>query len=293
MAAVRRGFSLLELLVVVGILAALIGLLLPAVQRVRATAARARCLNNLHQIGVAVHGYHAAHNRLPAGVGATGPADPFPFLNWHAQLLPYLDQAELWARTVAAYQQNRNFTKTPPHTARSVVLAVFACPSDPRLNAPFFGPRGYGPASYLGVAGKNTGRRDGLLYLGSTHQLGDASDGAANTLLVGERPPSASTRFGWWYAGWGQDKDGELDGVLGARTEPRPGVGPVCDGSPERFQPGRLDDECATYHFWSPHPGGAHFLLADGSARFLTYAADSVLPALASRAGGETVAVPD
>lgn len=289
----RRGLSLIELLVAVAIVGVLVGLAVPAVQRMRASAARAQCLDRLRQVGVAAHGNHAAHGKLPQGVGATGPADPLPFLNWHARLLPYLEQAALWGQTESAYRQTHDFTDNPPHTARSAVLSVFVCPADPRLAEPLFGPTGYGGTSFLGVAGKNTGRRDGLLYMGSDHRLGDATDGTSNTLLVGERPPSASLRYGWWYAGWGQDKDGELDGVLGVRTEPRPGVGPVCDGAPERFQPGRFDDGCAAYHFWSPHPGGAHFLFADGSARFLTYAADPLLPALASRAGGESVAVPD
>ena len=59
------------------------------------------------------------------------------------------------------------------------------------------------------------------------------------------------------------------------------------------FSPGGFDDPCAMFHFWSPHAGGAHFAFADGSVRFLTYAADAVMPALASRAGGESVSAPD
>jgi prepilin-type processing-associated H-X9-DG protein len=129
--------------------------------------------------------------------------------------------------------------------------------------------------------------------MGSEHPLNDITDGTSNTLLIGERPPSADLRFGWWYAGWGQDKDGECDGVLGARTEPRPGLFTNCDGTPERFQPGRFENQCDMFHFWSPHAGGANFTFADGSVRFLSYSADDILPALATRAGGEAVAVPE
>ena len=111
-----------------------------------------------------------------------------------------------------------------------------------------------------------------------------------------ERPPSADFQFGWWYAGTGQRFTGSADVVLGVRE---PNLQPVTVGSPcgpgsYPFAPARgFDDPCGMFHFWSPHPGGANFLFADGSVRFLKYSADPILPALATRAGNEAVAVPD
>lgn len=146
--------------------------------------------------------------------------------------------------------------------------------------------------SYLGVAGLNTGRADGSLFLDSNLRLNDITDGTSSTLLVGERPPSTDFRYGWWYAGWGQNKDGEGDGVLGVRTFCRE-VSSGCPEGPYHFTAGRFDNQCDAFHFWSPHPGGANFAFADGSVRFLRYSADPIMPALPTRAGGETVELPD
>ena len=133
---------------------------------------------------------------------------------------------------------------------------------------------------------------DGVLYLGSTTRLSDVTDGTSNTLAVGEWPPSRDLILGWWYAGWGQDKDGEGDMLLGARTRNHSEYGRGCPAGPFDFKAGSFDDQCDAFHFWSPHPGGANFAFADGSVRFLNYSADSILPALATRAGGEAVNLP-
>jgi prepilin-type processing-associated H-X9-DG protein len=113
--------------------------------------------------------------------------------------------------------------------------------------------------------------------------------------MVAERPPSADLNFGWWYGGGGQSKDGSGDSVLGVRemyVGPF-GSGQLCPAGPYHFGSGEISNQCDAFHFWSLHSGGANFLFCDGSVRFLAYSADSILPALATRAGSERVSVPD
>jgi prepilin-type processing-associated H-X9-DG protein len=150
-----------------------------------------------------------------------------------------------------------------------------------------------GLTNYLGVLGTNLFRNDGVLFEQSRIRLNDITDGTTNTLMIGERPPSPDQLFGWWYAGWGQDKSGSMDLTLGVRERSVfPGLS-MCPQGPFHFQAGDLKNSCDIFHFWSPHPGGAHFAFCDGSVRFLAYSADSIMPALATRAGGEAVGVPD
>lgn len=96
-------------------------------------------------------------------------------------------------------------------------------------------------------------------------------------------------RFGWWYLGWGQEQDGSCEMLMGVRELNR--KFPECPPSGS-FQPGKLTEFCDVLNFWSLHSGGANFAYADGSVKFLSYEADAIIPALASRNGGETVQVP-
>jgi prepilin-type processing-associated H-X9-DG protein len=120
------------------------------------------------------------------------------------------------------------------------------------------------------------------------------SDGLSQTIMVGERPPPDSLQAGWWYpglVGYGTDFRGPnnvitLGGVLLFGGDP-------CTKIRGTLGPGRLDNPCDRFHLWSLHTGGANFLFADGSARFLSYSAEPIVIALATRAGGETVAIPD
>jgi prepilin-type N-terminal cleavage/methylation domain-containing protein/prepilin-type processing-associated H-X9-DG protein len=291
----RRGFTLVELLVVIAIIAVLIGILLPAVQKVREAAARTKCLNNLKQLGLALHAYHDASGSLPPGLSVHADRQKYPYLGWPARLLPYIEHANLWARIEDAFATDPDpfsFWGHQPHTeliATPVVL--WTCPSDGRLPGPNKGGSHLlAHTSYLGVHGVNQLRRDGTLFLDSRTQLREITDGTSLTLLVGERPPSSDFTLGWWYRGWGQNQEGSAEMLLGAREENT--SRPSCPPGPYHFGPGRIDELCDAFHFWSLHPGGAHFLFADGSVKFLTYSVDPILPALSTRAGGEIVELP-
>ncbi len=290
----RHGFSLAELLVVIAIIAVLLGLLLPAVQKVRDAANRSTCSNNLRQIGLALHHYHDAHRSLPPGVSNRNGADPTPFMSWNTRLLPFLEQQNLWSQTEQAFARDKNFLDNPPHIGFATVMAVYACPADSRTFsvAQLKSGRRVAFTAYLGVEGTDQNRQDGVLYLDSHVSFREITDGLSNTLMVGERPPSADGVMGWWYAGWGQSKDGSGDMVLGVREWNVGPYGPECPAGPFHYGPGRIDNQCDAFHFWSSHVAGAHFLFCDGSVHFLRYTADPILPALATRAGKEIVDVP-
>jgi hypothetical protein len=265
------------------------------VQRVRESAARTQCLNRLHQLGLAFHQYHDANNRLPPGL--TGLRDPsMPFLAWPARLLPYLEQTVLWDQARRDYAARPFPFSGPLHTGLGTVVPAFLCPSDPRVDTPQDTHNNLRVAltSFVGNLGLDYASKDGVLMLDSAVKWADVADGTSNTLLAGERPPSDDFWYGWWYAGHGQGGTGSADMLLGAR-ERNPGDGLVgfCPPGPYHFRAGALGTYCDVLHHWSLHPGGAYFLLADGSARFLPYSADAVLPALATRAGGEAATLAD
>jgi prepilin-type N-terminal cleavage/methylation domain-containing protein len=294
----RAGFTLVELLVVLAVIAILAGLLLAGIQRVRDAGQRSQCLNNLRQIGLALSAYHNAHGVLPPGRAGTSPAERYPRMGWSARILPYLEQQALWEQAVRDYAANPTRPwASPVHVGLSTPVRAYSCPADPRTFASADTPVGITPdiairaafTSYLGVSGIDVGRRDGCLHLESTVRFVDITDGTSHTLLVGERPPSADLVWGWWYAGVGQVDTGSADMILGVRElNVRFVIDPECPSGPTTFGPGRFTDQCDVLHFWSPHlGGGTHFLMADGSASFVGYSAAARLPALATRAGGE------
>src|SRR5262249_24544420 len=141
----------------------------------------------------------------------------YPFLSWRAFIWPYLEQGALWDETRRAFLVNPLFTADPPHVGFSLRMRAFMCPSDDRSSA-LVRPEGFWPgfSSYLGVRGG--GSRGGVLYFQSKTRFGDVTDGLSTTLMVGERPPApdetGNIRFGWWYAGVGQDLFGSLDSIL-------------------------------------------------------------------------------
>lgn len=288
----RGGLTLVELMVVLCIVAVVAGLLVPAVQGARGAAWRAACANNLRQIGLGLHSYHDAQRNFPPGTRV--PPDPQAFLTWEARLLPYLEQEALWKQTLADYSRQPNvWVPGSIHPGLRTAIPVFVCPADGRTGGRVE-PEGLEVAftHYVGVAGRTGFSRDGTFFEESRVSLRDISDGTSQTIIVGERPPSADGRFGWWYAGVGQEMDGWADMYLGVEDRRTTFRTPTCPPGPYKFSPGNPEDVCDTFHFWSRHTGGAHFLVADGSVRFLGFDAAPVMQALASRAGGEAMSVP-
>jgi len=142
---IRRGVSLIELIVVISILGIMIGLLLPAAQRVRESASRAKCLNNLRQMGLALHNAHDSHGRLPPyRASKLGSNEPDTMLSWQAMILPFLEQEPLWRISLRACETDRNPTHNPPHVGYATVIRGYLCPSDSRFLTPMFTRAGIG-----------------------------------------------------------------------------------------------------------------------------------------------------
>ncbi len=211
----------------------------------------------------------------------------------------FLDQQAVWQQAETDYRTGDPFLGPKQHAGLTAVPGVYHCPADDRVRQPHTVRTRIGTeisiavGSYLGNPGITSRTRDGLLYTGSAVSFLSITYGTSNTLLAGERPPAADLQYGWWYTGAGQDGTGSLDSVLGPGEQNRSPLSgyPRCGRGPFPFAAGRLDDRCAAFHFWSLHPGGANFAFCDGSVRFPTYSADAILPALATRGGGEVAAL--
>jgi prepilin-type N-terminal cleavage/methylation domain-containing protein len=313
----RPGFTLIELLVVIAIIAVLIGLLVPAVQKVREASLRAQCQNNLRQIGIGLHNFHDTYHRFPYGVDYKG---PYYYWSWLAQLLPYVEQdnlykqADAWARGPGLQYWPwgsfwDNYAEARPNPALSQVISVYKCPSDWRPLTAVDG-NGGNPVmmvaftSYLGVGGirgdggqpysagygstPNPQFANGIFYMSSSNRFADITDGTSNTFMVGERPPSIDMYYGWWFAGAGYDGSGVGDVIMGAR-EVGYAASIGCPASKVGFQQGDVHNPCDQVHFWSLHTAGGNFLLADASVHWVSYSINSQLPAFCTRNGGEVV----
>jgi len=298
----RSGFTLIELLVVIAIIGVLMSLLLPAVQRVREASNRTKCSNSLKQVGLALHGYHDIYGTLPPGLSLKE-SDKW-YWSWMSRLMPFIEQdnlykvAENWAQ-----QPGHGNPWFPMNPALYVVQPMFTCPSDTRVLVATWVTDGWrldiAFTSFQGVSGINQHsfspvkpKEIGLFYVESHVRFAEITDGLSNTLMVGERPPSKDLVFGWWFAGAGEDNYGTSDVLLGM-NEINTYYSHCGYNKAYQFSPGSVDNDCDQYHYWSLHPGGANFLLADASVHFLSYStANDVMLALGTRSGGEPVQLP-
>ncbi|QDU20689.1 DUF1559 family PulG-like putative transporter [Urbifossiella limnaea] len=294
----RRGFTLIELLVVIAIIAVLIGLLLPAVQKVREAAARTQCQNNLKQVGIAMHAYHGAYGYFPPGYTSGAPSPNAegtgPGWGWGAHLLPFMEQEPLYRQANLALDISH-----PSNAAvRTTSLKGYLCPSDaPR--APTFTAVADGGAAicevafanYVGLGGvyevtDNPDVNTGVLLRNSRFRVADITDGTSGTLMVVERTSRRSPMTTWVGAVTNSVNPPVTPGYddEGPPTLCLTNVGEPDEGRTPNNPLVHVEDA------GSQHTGGVNALYSDGSVRFIRNTISPVTwSALGTRAGSEVV----
>lgn len=277
----RRAFTLVELLVVIAIIGMLIALLLPAVQAAREAARRTSCLNNITQLGLAVHHFEFHFEKLPPGVvNEDGPVRneaQGTHVSWLVQILPYLEQRAL----ARQFDQAAGAYADANAPVRAAQIRVVACPSDPVpiLNqAGTVARSGYAGCHHDSEAPIDKDNR-GLLFLNSQIRHSQIFDGSSSTLLLGEMLESPDG-LGWVSGTRATLRNtGSLETGEAFLPNPPPG-----SKSAEKQKLGPL----YVGGFGSYHPGGVNISLADGATRFLSLQVEpQVLRQLGNRADGE------
>lgn len=304
----RTAFTLIELLVVIAIIAVLIGLLLPAVQKVREAAARAKCTNNLKQLALGLHNYESSYARLPYG-WASESGGPFSEKRpsdmawyhrrqcWFQEILPFIEQTALYNSYKA---DTTDYIFYIPDAIKAQIVPSQACPSDP--SAPGKGAGGNANAfqsSYSVCAGGVTwtgttptqrdvayGDAGGIFYVDSKTKLTDITDGTSNTIMAGEgiiRGRSTSGTWGELGGHWGGAPHGSYgfstfqppntsvaDRVYSCKATTFPGApnGAPCENGNAGGLSGRWN------FVRSYHTGGANVAMGDASVRFVRDSVD-------------------
>jgi prepilin-type N-terminal cleavage/methylation domain-containing protein/prepilin-type processing-associated H-X9-DG protein len=319
-----RAFTLIELLVVIAIISLLIALLLPAVQRVREAAANTQCLNNLKQLGLALHHYEDLHKGFPPAYlfDPSIPSNPkfnpttlklvdsnlllllingkpyygvdtSPGWGWASYLLPYLEQGNVHKQINYGFSLDQDMFEN----LRKEPITLYTCPSDAatgvylvysEFNVPMVECYSNSYAANYGTGGdlgEQPDGGDGVFWRNSHVRLTDVTDGTSNTFAIGER--AALFAKGPWV---GAVPRGSIRTTPGA-----PVYYAAVEEAPTqvmaRVNKLRLNDPYSTpYDYFSPHRQSGNFLFCDGSARSLSTSTDvAILRAMASRLGGETI----
>ena len=296
----RRAFTLIELLVVIAIIGILIALLLPAVQAAREAGRRAQCINNLKQIGLALHNYEGVHLTLPPGyVSRIDPQgdETGPGWGWAAMILPQIEQKA----TFDAVNFSLGIETSANSTARLVLIQGFLCPSDrikpswPAVDrdvltgAPIREICRIASSNYIGVSGitEPGPEGEGVFFRDSRVAFRDITDGLSQTLAVGERSHllGGATWTGSVTGALLFDDDGDHIGTATLETGP----GMILGHTGEGAGPGANRSE--PNQFYSLHAGrGVHFLFADGHVEFLKASMNyKTYKAMSTRGGGEVI----
>jgi prepilin-type N-terminal cleavage/methylation domain-containing protein/prepilin-type processing-associated H-X9-DG protein len=317
----RKGFTLIELLVVIAIIAVLIGLLLPAVQKVREAAARMSCTNNLKQLGLAAHNYHGVFDSFPPGTnlwptptGANPPVQQAPVtgkaFSFFEALLPFVEQDNIYKSLDFTSPNNFNHFNwdsqynrgncDSPTAPGATPIKTFLCPSDTGPTQTTWVSNGhtfyFGANSYGGNAGRHSffwldASQDGIFYLNSKVRFADVTDGTSNTFLFGERKrldPVYDRIYGPTFgnrSGWAWSNTlGGFD-FLFATTVPINWMMPDVPSDP-----GFVLEDKRFEAFGSFHTNGANFAFADGSVKFLSQTTPlTILQLLAIRNDGQVI----
>ena len=285
----RRAFTFIELMMVVGIIAVLIALLLPAIQSAREQARRTQCFNNLLQLGIAMGNYASTHTVLPPGVvNDKGPIVNLPngyHHGWAVQILPFIGRNNVYHRV----NLEESVYSASNFTVRGVVISTYLCPSDSRRVA----------SNYAGchhdVEAAIDADNHGVLYLNSHVRYDEITDGPAQTILLGESVYDDPSTLGWTSG-----TSATLRNTGHPLNDPTTTY-TLFKNTPQLSNDERLaavkqmaDDGILPIEFVggfsSRHPLGSNFVFCDGAVRFLKNSVSQrVYQLLGHRADGEPI----